>query len=118
MTQTKQLSLSKIKDLLKTTPAQRLPLPLAYADPAFMKCIEEASSTPELIQAFDNLTGCKIGALAQRTPIERMVDEVTGFRDDQMRQFVEFVHGSIYLRLPDEAIHAFRIVSEAAQDVS
>lgn len=103
---------------LAATPAPRMPLPLAYIDPAFMKCMDEACRTPEMIEAFDRLTGYKIGSLAQRAPIERLVDDVTGFRNDQMRQFVEFVHDSIYLRLPDEAIHAFRLASEIENDQS
>ena len=107
---------NEIRKSLAETAAPRLPLPLAYSDPAFAKCMDEACRTPELVQAFDRLTGCKIGSLAKRAPIERMVDEVTGFRDDQMRQFVEFVHDSIYLRLPDEAINAFRLASEIQSD--
>lgn len=112
MSQEEKLSRAKLKGLLAEMQAPRFPLPLAYTDPAFMKCIVESCRTPELIEQFDRLTGCKLSALSQRTPIERMVDEVTGFRDDQMRQFVEFVHDSIYLRMPDEAINALRLASE------
>ncbi len=107
---------NEIKKRLAATPAPRFSLPLAYTDPAFMECMDEACRTPELIEAFDRLTGCKIGTLAQRAPIERLVDEVTGFRNDQMRQFVKFVHDSIYLRLPDEAINAFRMASAIRND--
>lgn len=101
-----------IKKTLSETPASRLPLPLAYSDPAFARYMEAASRTPELIQAFDRLTVFRIGAIGTRSAIERMVDEATGFQDEQMRQLVEFVHDSIYLRIPDEAVNAFRVATE------
>ncbi len=74
-------------------PCMRLPLPLAYADPAFMKCLDEAIELPELVQQFDRLCKCSLSAA----------------RKDDMRKFVEFVHDGIYLRLPDEAIHSLRV---------
>jgi hypothetical protein len=85
----------------------RLPLPMAYADPAFMACLQEAIETPELIEQLDRLYGASL--TAKRSPIEAMVDKATGKQEDDMRAFVGFVHDGIYLRLPDEAIHALRI---------
>ncbi len=90
-------------------PAERFPLPMAYADPAFAICVTEAAGTAELVAHFDRLHGCSVGNLFKRSPIERMVDQATGFADDQMRQFVGFVHDCVYLRLPDEAIHSLRV---------
>ncbi len=84
----------------------RLPLPLAYTDPAFMKCLDEASDTPELIEQFDRLYKCSLSG--PRSAIERMVDKACGKDEDDMMKFVEFVHDCIYLRLPDEAIHSLR----------
>lgn len=74
--------------------AQRLSLPMAYADPAFMVCMSEAIDTPELIEQFDRLYGAHITA---GNPAE-----------EDMRAFVRFVHDSIYSRLPDEAIQSLR----------
>lgn len=98
-------------EILKTldAPAQRMPLPAAHADPAFQRCIEDACSSQELIENFDRLTGCRVGRIATGSAIERMVDHASGFRDDQLRQFSEFVHECVYLRLPDQAIHALRL---------
>jgi hypothetical protein len=86
--------------------SERFPLPMAYADPAFMACLREAIDTPELVEQFDRLYGA---SLAARRPIDAMVGKVTGKQQDDMRAFVGFVHDGIYLRLPDEAIHALRI---------
>jgi hypothetical protein len=75
------------KELHKTlanTPVHRFPLPMAFADPAFMRCIEEASSTPELITEFDRLYGCKVGRIGFGAPIEQLIDRVTGFQNDQI----------------------------------
>ena len=102
----------EIRKILANTQADRFPLPMAYADPAFAKCLIEAGATSELVEQFDRLTGCKVGRIGNGSPIERMVDKATGFQDDQMRQFAEFVHDCIYLRLPDEAIHALRFASQ------
>ena len=40
--------------------ASRLPLPMAYADPAFDACIAVALDTPELITEFDRLYGADL----------------------------------------------------------
>lgn len=71
----------------------RLPLPAAYMDLAYLRCANEAISTPELVEQFERLYGVKLAS---------------GGRDG-MRAFNEFVHDCIYLRLPDEAIDALRV---------
>ena len=86
--------------------APRLPLPAAYADPAFIRCAHEAIETPELVSNFNRLYGATLGARV--SPIEAMVDKATGKADADMQAFVEFVHNGIYLRLPDEAIESLR----------
>lgn len=73
--------------------AQRLPLPQAYADPAFHACLAEAINTPELAENFDRLYHATL---------------TTKPNDKDMGAFVRFVHDGIYLRLPDEAIHSLR----------
>ena len=56
--------------------ARRLPLPMAYADPAFKRCMEEAIQTPELIENFDRLYGATL--VSRKSPIEAAVDKATG----------------------------------------
>jgi hypothetical protein len=86
--------------------AERLPLPMAHADPAFVVCVRETIATPELMQQFDRLYGATL--VSRKSTIERMIDVVTGKQHDDIRTFYEFVHNSIYMRLPDEAIHSLR----------
>lgn len=75
--------------------ADRFPMPAAYADPAFMACVNEAIDTPELLTEFDRLYGAD---LSTNKP-----------KDGDMRAFVGFVHKSVYLCLPDDAIHSLRV---------
>lgn len=107
-------SKAEIVELLKAS-AKRLELPAAFVDPAFQLCLVEASGNQELVENFDRLTGCKVGRIASASAIEKMVDAATGFRDDQLRQFSEFVHDCVYTRLPDDAIHALRITALTAE---
>jgi hypothetical protein len=92
---------------LRSLPDLRASFPMACADPAFVRCLEESIMTPELVRSFDRLYGATLATRASR--IEQMVDEATGKREDDMRRFAEFVHDCIYLRLPNEAIHALRL---------
>lgn len=101
-----QFTQRRLRDLLAGEPALRLPLPAAYADPAFLRCADEAIGTPELVENFNRLYGASLGA--RRSPLDAMVDKATGKQADDMRAFTRFIHDGIYLRLPDEAIHAFR----------
>ena len=75
--------------------ADRLPMPAAYADPAFLACVNEAIETPELLTEFDRLYGAN---LSTNKP-----------KNGDMRAFVGFVHKSVCLCLPDDAIHSLRI---------
>lgn len=86
--------------------AERLPMPQAMGDPAMVRCAQEAIETPEIVENFDRLYGATLGGRV--TPLERAIDVCTGKRRDDMEKFMRFVHHSIYLRLPDEAIHALR----------
>lgn len=75
-------------------PAPRFALPMAYADPAFGKCLSECVNTPELVANFDRLRGTAL--------------RLGKMNDTDMQAFIEFVHDCVYSRLPDAAINAFR----------
>jgi hypothetical protein len=79
----------------------RLPIPAAYFDPAFMACVNGAIDTRELVEQFDRLYGASLarGKAA----------------DGDMRAFLKFVHDSVYLRLPDEAIHSLRASADTQE---
>lgn len=72
----------------------RLPLPAAYLDPAFIRCLHESVSEVELVAQFDRLYGADLLSDGRTTA--------------DMRRFAEFVHNCVYLRLPDEAIESLR----------
>lgn len=74
--------------------AERLALPVAYADPAFMACLKEAIETPELVVEFNRLYEASLGK--PLSPIEKMVDKACGKDESDMRGFIEFVHDCIY----------------------
>lgn len=75
----------------------RLPLPMAYFDPAFRRCLDEAINETEFVQNFDRLYGTSLWRRPNR---------------DDMRAFVKHVHDIMYLRLPDEAIVGLRVKRE------
>jgi len=59
---------------------------------------------PELVAEFNRLTGCTLGK--QRTVMERLVDDATGYtaewqrrEDEQLRQFTAFVVQCVLLPL-------------------
>lgn len=92
---------------MSTGDVKRFALPAAYTDPAFIACLDEAISTPELVANFDRLYGADLRR--RMPPIVRMVDEATGKLADDMREFVHFVHSSLYLTLSDDAILSLRV---------
>jgi hypothetical protein len=94
---------------LRALPDVRAALPLAHGDPAFQACLRGAVETPELVAQFDRLYGARL--VTKQSPIDAMIDKATGKQEADMRGFVEFVHNAIYLRLPNEAIHALRLAN-------
>lgn len=102
-------SRAAVAALRELGPAPRFPLPLAYADPAFVKCLTEAVGTKEMVEQFNRLAGRSL--LARKSPIDQMIDRATSKDHDDMRAFCEFVHECIYTRLADEAIHIFRLAA-------
>lgn len=85
---------------------ERLALPAAYADPAFMQCLMTAIEEPDLVEQFDRLYQASL--YERRSAIAQLVDDATGKTDHDIRRFVEFVHSYLYCRLSDEAIDAIR----------
>jgi hypothetical protein len=114
MDQNNSFSKKEVLETLFSMPDRRLPFPIALTDPAFSKCLMEAAAIPEFVENFDRLTGCQVGRIGTGPAIVDMIDQATGFRDEQLRQFAEFVHDSVYMRLPNEALHAIRLSATAA----
>jgi hypothetical protein len=84
----------------------RAQLPGAYLDPAFMACVHQTVSTPELVEQFDRLYGADLSR--RRTPIDQMVDAASGKKDSDIASFMRFVHDAVYMRVSDEIIIELR----------
>jgi hypothetical protein len=73
---------------------------VALLDPFFLTCLRKAAADKEFIAGFDRLTGNNLSL--KGAPIELMVDQACGRVDDGLRQFVEFVYETVYLRIHRE----------------
>jgi len=84
----------------------------------FKKCVEDCLATPDFVQEFDRLGGCHLMTKKPRNAIEAMVDEATGFGDQQldldMHKFIAFVYETVWLRLPAGAKDPTQKVSPPA----
>lgn len=70
------------------------------SNPRFAVVLDRCLEEEELIVQFERLSGVKRPP-QRRTPIERMVDDVTGYRDDQwskfFAEFIPFVYRCVWL---------------------
>lgn len=64
----------------------------------FLDCVNAAAGQPGLVREFERLHNLSRG----RTPIERMVDEATGFGDHYAQTFLTFVRRAIWETLPPQ----------------
>ena len=69
----------------------------------FIEAVIECAKTPEFVNGFNRLTGSKLG-INTRAPIERMIDEATGYKPEteDMRKFVTFVLDTVWIRLVNQ----------------
>lgn len=70
-------------------------------NPRFVTVLDRCLEEEDLIEQFERLYGVKRPAERQH-PLERMVDEVTGFRKSQWSDFFEafipFIYDCVWLR--------------------
>ena len=66
----------------------------------FSEIAIECIGNSELVKNFNRLTGCNIG-VDKRVPIEKMIDEATGYQwgFEDMEKFIAFVFDCIWLSL-------------------
>jgi len=74
---------------------------LALLDPFFHQCLAIAAQDAEFVAQFDRLTGNHLSA--GKTPIERMVDDACGRTDSGLKEFLEFVYETVYIRVPRDS---------------
>ena len=56
-------------------------------------CIEHK----DFVEQFDRLNNTQVSKLHYQSPIEKMIDEVTGFQKDQLFKFFDFVRDYVFL---------------------
>lgn len=57
----------------------------------------------EFVQNYDRLRGTNISKTKSRTPIEQMIDEVTGKEKEELFKFFDFVLNYVFLPVMDTA---------------
>lgn len=65
----------------------------------FIDLVMELLSMPEYVKNWERLRGMRF----PRNPMERMVDQSSGYGEAVMLQFIEDAAETIWLRLPDDA---------------
>ena len=73
-------------------------------------CVEQALAAPGLLEQFNRLHKCNLGAPDHRTDMNRLIDEATGYekfmegkREAEMKLFVSFVREYVWGRLANDA---------------
>lgn len=61
----------------------------------FAECLIISASEPELVQQWERLTG---NTLISSNPLNRMIDEATGYNLHVMGKFADFVYDCIFLK--------------------
>ena len=60
----------------------------------FEQCVKEAWNTPDLVEQYKRLTGARLGG---GLPIERMIDDASGFKEKEYTDFFNFVRDYIWI---------------------
>lgn len=70
----------------------------------FEECVDSCLGNRDFVSEFDRLCGTCLGGQREGSPVERMIDQATGFDEERRREdlekFVAFVHETVWLRLP------------------
>lgn len=73
----------------------------------FQECVLQCFDNPDFLIEFDRLAGCHLTTKKPRSAIEAMVDDATGFDDQQldldMQKFIAFIYEVVWLRLAPSA---------------
>lgn len=69
---------------------------------AFQNVVLTCARTPEFLAEFNRLAGCSLGV--PRSGLIEKIDEVTGWEQEQLRRFVEFVTWTVWRPLMTTAV--------------
>ena len=76
----------------------------------FKGCVLECCLNECLVKEFNRLSGCNLSFRDARVPIEKMIDEATGYNNpfknkpEEMRQFLSFCFKFVWLPLISTAL--------------
>jgi hypothetical protein len=73
---------------------------LANRNEVFHKCLMFSAGQKELIEQFDRLTGYNLSL--KGSPIVIQIDKATGFQEQGMKEFIQFVYNFVYLPLKND----------------
>ena len=71
----------------------------------FQECLVECIEQDELVREFNRLSGTSLSFRDERKPIERMIDDATGYPypfkndPDEIHQFISFVFEFVWVPL-------------------
>lgn len=69
----------------------------------FAECVNYCAANQEFVEGFDRLTDSHFSTVANRTPLDALIDEATGRDRTAAFKFVAFVWETVWTRLPTEA---------------
>lgn len=72
------------------------PYGLPLMEPAWFACVRWAIGTKEFRDAFKEETGLDLEMLANRNPIDKMIDEATGFQREIIVKFCDWVTVNVW----------------------
>lgn len=59
---------------------------------SFLECLEAAIQT-DIVKEWERLSGKKLIA---SSPIERMIDEATGYDKEVLKEFIDFIYNFVF----------------------
>ena len=71
----------------------------------FQDAVMECANEPRFVSEFNRLTGCKLDFTDKRSPIEKIIDDATGYpypfkiNKEDVHKFFDFVFEYIWLPL-------------------
>lgn len=66
---------------------------------SFISCLETCCQNLDFVSAYDQLKGTSFSKKLH--PIEQMIDEAVGKKDEDFREFVDFVWDDVFMRFKE-----------------
>ncbi len=68
-------------------------MPLGWPEMAagFLGFADFAIENPDIVKAFEEETGVMLASIVNCSPIERMIDDATGRKDEMLRSFLDWL---------------------------